>query len=199
MKKIVIATQNENKLKEFKEIFNEFDLDFELVSLKDLGVTDEAPEDGDTFLSNAVQKANFYKELTGLPCISEDAGLEIEALDNAPGVYSARWSGEHSNHEENNRKLVRELTNLGLDRSKARYVSVMVFKPCGVDYHIDSIGTLEGIVKTNPSGTNGFGYDPYFYIDNRSIADMSDEEKNKISHRGKAARGLVNNIKNLLI
>ena len=190
-KTILIATHNKGKARELKEAFSSLPCDF--ISLDDLNVKEDCEETQDTFVGNALQKADFYHDLTGYPTISDDSGLEVVALDNAPSVYSARWTGEHADDKTNCAKLVEELNKKGVASSDAKYVSAMAFVDDGQT--VTAIGVLEGIVKNVPSGHNGFSYDPYFYVDGKSIGDMTLEEKNKISHRSKAIKNLVKILK----
>lgn len=188
---ILIATHNKGKARELIAEFQQV-LPYKFISLEDLGVTKDCPETADTFEGNALQKANFYHRLTGYPTIADDSGLEVEALDNAPGVYSARWTGEHADDATNNAKLVEEMQKKGVHASKARYVCAMAYMDVFCEFAI--VGTLDGIVKDTPSGTNGFSYDPYFYVDGKSIGDMTLAEKNAISHRAKAIKELTNSL-----
>ncbi len=189
MKKIVIATKNEGKLREMRNAFS--DLPVEIVALSSFGSLPDAVEDGETFLDNARIKAEFFMRKTGCACIADDSGLEVAAFDGAPGVHSARFSGPHGDDEANNAKLVDELRRLGLEESHADYRCVLVF--VDTDGHeLIADGRCDGIVRQLPHGANGFGYDPYFYIgENRTMADMTLSEKDEISHRGKALRQIA--------
>ena len=187
MKKVLVGTNNFNKVKELKEAFKAFP--YEFISLKDINVLADAPETCRTFAGNALQKACFYSKLTNLPCISEDSGLEVEALDNRPGVLSARWTGQHADGETNNKFLVSELNRINVSSSPAKYISAMAYVEG--DRKIVVLGVLEGTIKSTPSGRNGFSYDPYFYVNNKSIGDMALKEKNQISHRFRAIENLL--------
>ncbi len=191
VKTILIASHNKGKVREIKNAFKSLFLD--CVSLSDINITIECEETGSTFLDNAIQKANFYHNLTGYPVVSDDSGLEVEILDNAPSIYSGRWAGEDANDEANRAKLIDELNKKGVSSSKARFVSTMVF----VDNSktISAVGVLEGMIKNFVSGANGFGYDPCFYVDGKCVGDMTIEEKGKISHRSKAIKNLMNLLK----
>ena len=184
---ILIATHNKGKARELISEFQKI-LPYKFISLDDLAITNDCLETADTFEGNALQKANFYYNLTGYPTIADDSGLEVEALNNAPGVFSARWTGEHADDATNNAKLVEELQKKGVHSSKARYVCSMAYKDNFSEFAV--VGSLEGIIKDTPSGTNGFSYDPYFYVNGKSIGDMTLEEKNVISHRAKAINEL---------
>lgn len=180
---LVIATTNQNKLKEFKEILK--DLDIEVRSLADFGPIPEIIEDGDTFDDNAYKKAHQTAKILGLPTIADDSGLVVDAMDGAPGVYSARYSGENATDEKNVTKLLKELE--GVDNRKARFecvVSIAVPSGPALTYE----GSCEGTIIDERRGDNGFGYDPVFYFEefDKTFAELSMDEKNKVSHRGKA-------------
>ena len=189
MKKIVIATKNNGKLREMTDAFAK--LPVEVVSLSDFGNLPDAIEDGKTFAENAKIKAEFFSSKTGCACIADDSGLEVEALGGMPGVYSARFAGFHADDGTNNQKLLEELDQVGANESKADYRCVLVF----VDVDgttLETEGVCYGIIKKTAKGQGGFGYDPYFYIDDtKTMAELSLEEKNKISHRGAALRQMV--------
>ncbi len=184
--RILVATHNQGKKKELVEAFA--DLPYEIVTLDDLNIMEDCEETCDTFSGNAMQKAKYYHELSGLPTISDDSGLQVDALNGAPGVYSARWTGEHAGDEANCSKLVEELNKKKVTSSHARYVCAMAY--VDNDREFTATGILNGVVKTSQSGTNGFSYDPYFYVKGRSVGDMTLEEKNAISHRAKAIEKL---------
>ncbi len=196
MKRIVIATKNEGKLREMRNAFAE--LPVEVAALSDFGSLPDAVEDGETFLDNARKKARFFMEKTGYACIADDSGIEVEAFGGGPGVYSARFAGEHGDDEANNRKLVEELRRLGLEESPADYRCVLVFVDTdGSELIAD--GRCDGAVRQEPRGTNGFGYDPYFYVGkDRTMAEMTLSEKDEISHRGKALREIAGLLKGYL-
>lgn len=196
MKRIVIATKNEGKLREMRNAFAE--LPVEVAALSDFGSLPDAVEDGKTFLDNARIKARFFMERTGCACIADDSGLEVEAFGGGPGVHSARFAGEHGDDEANNRKLVEELRRLGLEESPADYRCVLVFVDTdGSELIAD--GRCDGAVRQEPRGTNGFGYDPYFYVGkDRTMAEMTLSEKDEISHRGKALREIAGLLKRYL-
>lgn len=196
MKRIVIATKNEGKLREMRNAFAE--LPVEVVALSDFGSLPDAVEDGETFLDNAKKKARFFMEKTGYACIADDSGIEVEAFGGGPGVHSARFAGAHGDDEANNRKLVEELRRLGLEESPADYRCALVFVDTdGSELIAD--GRCDGTVRQEPRGTNGFGYDPYFYLGkDRTMAEMTLAEKDEISHRGKALRELAGLLKRYL-
>ncbi len=185
--KLVFATNNPHKL---NEISNIEDLNVEIVSLKDIGFNEEIPEDFDTLQENALQKARIIHEKAGLDCFADDTGLEIDALDGKPGVYSARYAGEPSNPEENIKKVLAELS--GKTNRKARFRTVIALILDGQELFFE--GIVEGEILTEKNGADGFGYDPIFRPTgySESFAEMSLEMKNKISHRARAMKQLVN-------
>jgi XTP/dITP diphosphohydrolase len=188
---LVIATTNQNKLREFKEVFK--DLDIEIKSLSDFGPLPPAIEDGVTFDENAYKKAIHTAKVLGLPAIADDSGLVVDALDGAPGVYSARYSGENATDDENCTKLLKELKNVENRRSHFECVlSIAVPSGPALTYE----GRCNGIIIDEKKGDNGFGYDPIFFFEelDKTFAQLSMSEKNKISHRGKA----LNEVKNEL-
>ena len=185
VKKIVFATGNPNKLKEIKSAINSF----KIVGLKDLGITEEIPETGNTLKKNALQKAKYVYDKTGLDCFSDDTGLEIEAINNRPGVYSAMYAGPDCNAENNMRKVLKELE--GKINRNAQFKTVIALILDGEEYYFE--GVVSGIILKKKSGKDGFGYDPIFrpvgYKE--SFAEMSIAQKNEISHRGFAVKKLV--------
>ena len=185
VKKIVFATGNPNKLKEINSGINSF----EIVGLKDLGITDEIPETGDTLKKNALQKAKYVYDKTGLDCFSDDTGLEIEALDYRPGVYSAMYAGPDCNAENNMRKVLEELGEIPNRTAQFKTVIALILQ--GREYFFE--GVIKGKVLKQKKGKDGFGYDPIFrplgYKE--SFAEMSIAQKNEISHRGLAVKKLV--------
>lgn len=183
-KKIIIATKNQGKVREMRQAFQS--LPVELIPLSDLpGNVPEAVEDGDTFQANSQIKAKFYQEYTGMACLADDSGLEVEALAGAPGVHSARFAGEHANDEENNRKLQSELRKRNLNSSPAAYRCVLTLADTNGAI-LQAEGSCQGEIRTEARGNNGFGYDPYFYVGEKSMAELTLEEKQAISHRGAA-------------
>ncbi|MBO6177785.1 MAG: XTP/dITP diphosphatase [Selenomonadaceae bacterium] len=188
MKKIVIATKNKGKIREMKDAFKDFDVT--VAALEEFGDLEEAVEDGETFEDNAKKKAVHYQRLTGTAVIADDSGLEVAILDNAPGVYSARFAGGHESDAANNEKLVEEIKKRGATSSPARYRCVLAFADSSGET-LFSEGSCEGEIRLNPKGSGGFGYDPYFYIGEKSMAELSLKEKDKISHRGVALRRMI--------
>ena len=185
VKKIVFATGNPYKLKEIKSAINSF----EIVGLKDLGITEEIPETGDTLKKNALQKAKYVYEKTGLDCFSDDTGLEIEALDYRPGVYSAMYAGSDCNAENNMRKVLEELGEAPNRNAQFKTVIALILQ--GKEYFFE--GVVKGEILKEKKGKDGFGYDPIFrpigYKE--SFAEMSIDQKNEISHRGLAVNKLI--------
>ena len=184
--KIVFATNNAHKLSEVSAVLGE---GFELVTLREVGITEDIPETGETLDENASQKARYVWERTGLDCFADDTGLEVEELNGAPGVRSARYATDSHDFAANNRKLLRELNGVGNRRARFRTVISMI--QGGVERQVE--GTVEGVIAEKESGSEGFGYDPLFIPNgyDRTFADMSAEEKNAISHRGRAVANLV--------
>lgn len=189
MKRIVLATKNEGKIREIRGAFAH--LPVEVISLAELGTFPDAVEDGETFEQNARIKAEFYQRQTHEAVLADDSGLEIAALGGAPGVHSARFAGGvHASDAANNQKMLAELEKRGVSESPADYRCVLHF--CDPDGTVLSAeGRVDGLIRTQAHGSGGFGYDPYFYIGTRTMADMTPEEKGTISHRGKALRAFV--------
>ncbi|WP_139652764.1 RdgB/HAM1 family non-canonical purine NTP pyrophosphatase [Raoultibacter phocaeensis] len=191
MKKVVIASNNAHKVEEIKTA-----LDFggwEFYTLSDLGVVSDPDEDADTFEGNARIKARAAYEAAGCAALADDSGIEVDALDGAPGVHSARYAGAHASDDENNEKLLAALEGVPDEKRTGRFVSTLVFVD---DDGTETVayGTIEGKIGYAPQGSEGFGYDPLFYPDQfdgaRTLAQVSQAEKNAISHRGNALREL---------
>ena len=185
MNKIILASNNNGKIKEFREIFK--DMDIELVPMKEAGIDVDIEENGETFEENSLIKARTVCKLSGCITIADDSGLEIDYLGGQPGVYSARFMGHDTSYDIKNKAIIDKLKGVsGKDRS-ARFVAVIaVVFPDGRE--LVTRGTMEGIIWQEPLGENGFGYDPILFLPeyNKSSAELTPEEKNKISHRGKA-------------
>ena len=196
MKKIVIATKNTGKLREMRAAFAH--LPVEILSLADFGDLPDAIEDGATFEANARIKAHFFREQTQTACIADDSGIELDALNGAPGVHSARFAGKHGDDAANNAKMIEELQKRGLTPSPADYRCALVFED--VDGTVlTADGRVDGTIRFEAKGTGGFGYDPYFYVpreggSEKTMAELTLAEKDAISHRGKALRELVNKL-----
>lgn len=191
MDMIIAASRNEHKIREINEITSRFGLN--IISRDDAGVSDvDIEEDGTTFEENSFKKANEIMKMTGKIAIADDSGLEVEYLHGAPGVYSARFAGEDANDQKNNEKLLSLLEGLPYKEKKARFVSVitMVY-PDG--RKLVARGECYGHILSEPMGDNGFGYDPLFVPEGyqRTFAQLTAEEKNKISHRAKALEKLA--------
>ncbi|MGN1404438.1 MAG: XTP/dITP diphosphatase [Ruminococcus sp.] len=187
MQKIVIATNNAGKLREFRAILAPFGL--EAVSQKEAGFTAEVEETGTTFQENAALKAHAVYEALHCPVIADDSGLMVDALDGAPGVYSHRFAGENATDVQRYEKLLELLGNKSREQRTARFVCVL----CYVDSDGKEqffTGTCKGYIGTEPLGENGFGYDPVFCCGEKTMAQMTDAEKNEISHRGNALEQL---------
>lgn len=187
--KIVIATKNQGKVREMINAFQ--GLPVELVSLADLAERFQEPvEDGDTFAANSLLKAGYYQKQTGMACLADDSGLEVEALGGAPGVYSARFAGENASDADNNAKLQQELKKLGRESSPAAYQCALTFMDADGRV-LPAKGFCRGEIRLQARGENGFGYDPYFYVGDVTMAEMSLAEKQAISHRGAALREMA--------
>lgn len=185
MKTLVFATNNAHKLEEVRAILGN---DFQIASLKEIGCHDDIPETADTLEGNAMQKAQYIKDKFGMDCFADDTGLEVEALNNAPGVFSARYAGPGHDSEANMKKLLHEME--GKENRKARFRTVIALLLDGKEY------TFEGIVKGNiieeKRGGSGFGYDPIFVPEGYDLtfAELGNDIKNKISHRAEAVKKL---------
>jgi len=186
MRRLLIATGNAGKVREIKAILGEF-YD-ELVSLKDIGLNLNVVEDGDTFEANAVKKAREAARAAGCDALADDSGLCVAALDGAPGVYSARYAGEHATDEENNAKLLAALD--GVEDRRAKFVSVVAL--ASGDAVTTARGEVEGVIAHAPSGSGGFGYDPLFFVPElgQTFAEIPAEVKNTLSHRARALAAL---------
>jgi len=184
--KILIATANKHKLKEITEILN--DLPIDLISIDQLPQQIEVEETGNTFEENARLKAEAYFKLSGLPTLADDSGLEVPALNNEPGVRSARYAGEQANYLKNNLLLLERMKNLKGSNRRAQFRCVVCFKTNKGEWFFE--GKTSGMIITGFKGQGGFGYDPLFYIPElgKTYAELSAEEKNKISHRGLALK-----------
>lgn len=186
-KKIIFATGNEGKMREIREILG--DMDYEILSMKEAGVNIDIIEDGETFEENAVIKAKAVMEATGEIVLADDSGLEIDFLNKEPGVLSARYMGEKTSYRIKNQILLDRLHGVPPILRSARFVCVVA--AAFPDGRIETRrATIEGRIADKPAGENGFGYDPIFYLPDRkkTTAEISPEEKNEISHRGKALR-----------
>ena len=191
MLKLVLASRNRKKIRELETFLSAISSDIQILSLDDIGYTDEIVEDGATFAENSLIKARVPASL-GYIGVADDSGLEVDALGGAPGVYSARWSGEGATDEKNNAKLLRELDGVPADKRTARFKTVVTCAfPDGKYFQCD--GVCEGTILTAPDGDGGFGYDPLFWSTElgRSFGAASADEKNQVSHRARAMRRLA--------
>lgn len=184
--KIVFATNNTHKLDEIRKISKG---QLEILSLSDINCHEDIPETGVTFQENALIKAQFVKEKFGLDCFADDSGLEVEALDNRPGIYSSRYAGEDGNSENNMRKLLYDLD--GIDNRVAKFRTVIALLINNNEYFFE--GEIYGTITHAKRGTNGFGYDPVFMPNeyNKTFGELSDDIKNSLSHRALATKKLV--------
>ena len=183
MKSIILASNNKDKVKEVKEILKGYDI----ISMKEAGIDVDIEENGTTFEENALIKARAIMKLTGQITMADDSGLEIDYLNKAPGVYSARFMGHDTSYDIKNKALIQKLEGVkGSDRSGRFVCAIAVCFPDGRE--IVKRGTMEGLIAEEIKGDNGFGYDPIVYIPEygKTSGELAPEEKNKISHRGKA-------------
>ena len=186
MRKIVFATNNQHNLEEVRAMIGDY---FQVLSLKDIDCNEDIPENGLTFEENAISKARYIKEHYGYDCFADDSGLEVTALNNAPGVFSARYAGEPSNSQRNIEKLMHEMQ--GKEERSARFRTCIAYLTGEEERYFE--GCVEGSIIDTLRGCNGFGYDPLFVPCGYDItfAEMSSEEKNKISHRAIAVQKLI--------
>lgn len=187
MRTLLIATTNRHKLEEIRAVLT--GVPYECCSLLDVGVEIDVEETEQTFAGNAVLKARTYAQTTGLMCLADDSGLEIDALDGAPGVYSARFAGRGTSYEERFRIILEKMQGLNTSQRAARFRCAMaVAEPTGLWRVVE--GTLEGEIADRPRGANGFGYDPIFLLPalGKTTAELTPEQKNLISHRARAAQ-----------
>ena len=190
MIKLVVATNNNGKLKEIRSLLEEHGID--VLGLSEFPGAPEVIEDGDTFAANAAKKAQTIAAFTGLPCLADDSGLVVEALDGRPGVHSARFSGDNATDQSNNRKLLVEMSDVADDLRQAAGWWVMALCLEGEPIRFFE-GRVSGTILKQERGTGGFGYDPLFWLENYqcTMAEIPLVEKNKISHRGKALSQVV--------
>ncbi len=189
--KAVLSSRNKKKIVEMQRLLGERIEGIELLSLDDVGISGDAEETGETFEENALIKARFGAT-PGRYSFADDSGLEVDALDGRPGVYSARYAGEPCNDERNNERLLYEMADIEPEKRMARYVSVIACV-CPDGRELLARGTCEGVMLASPRGDGGFGYDPLFFVPelNKTFAEVTAEEKDAVSHRGKAIRAFL--------
>ncbi len=193
-KVLLFATNNQNKVKELKAAFQKAGLDIEIKTNADLEAAPHVSENGSTFEENATLKAHTLAEFSKLPTLSDDSGLVVDKLNGAPGVHSARYGGEAHNDARNNAKLLASLGGIPEEERSAKFCSTFVLSMLGhFDKDLVVTGECEGVVLAIPRGHDGFGYDPLFYVPEKgkTFAEMTTDEKNEVSHRGKALKQLV--------
>lgn len=191
MGEVVLATKNKGKAEEFTSLL--MGVFQKIIPLRDLDSAPDIVEDGSTFRENVLKKARFISEFTQKLTLADDSGLEVEALGGCPGVFSSRYDGESARDKDNINKLLRELS--GLSNRKGRFICTLALvTPGGKEIVVE--GTCEGIIIDEPRGEGGFGYDPVFFVPemNKTFAELSSEEKNRISHRARAVKALINSI-----
>ena len=193
---LVLATRNQGKIKEFKELVSNFDI--EIKSLSHFGPLPQVPEDGETFEANAYKKAHFTSKVLGFPAIADDSGLLVDAFGGIPGVHSARYAGENASDEENNHKLLEAMK--GKDNRKASFECVIAIAVPGGPALVYK-GKCDGEITYKMTGEDGFGYDPLFYYPplKKTFAQLSPEEKNRVSHRGQALKEFMTELDKVLI
>ena len=188
-KRLIVATANSGKLREFRSLLA--DLPYELIGLAELGLP-SPPETGSSFLENATLKARHAAALGGFAAVADDSGIEVDALGGAPGIHSARYAGADADDDANNAKLMNALKGVPLDARRARYRCALVLIEAADTAPMVAEAAWEGFILDAPRGCGGFGYDPYFWLPelDKTAAELSSEEKNRLSHRGKAMRAL---------
>ena len=204
MRKLVLATQNSGKIKEFERLLAEFASDIQVLGLRDFPDMPDIPETGESFLENSLLKARGISKFTNLPALADDSGLCIDYLNGDPGIYSARWSGVHGDDAANISKVLLQLEGVSLDDRSAHFkCEVALVFPDGHKHQgreFTESGKLSGVITLSPRGTAGFGYDPIFQPDGGelTLGEFAHSEKDKISHRGIAMRAIAPRILELL-
>jgi len=185
IRELVLATRNRHKGEELAALLS--DLGIGIRTLDEFPEVPEVIEDGETCEANAIKKARAVSKATGLMAVADDTGLEVDALGGRPGVYAARYAGEHATYEANWRKLLQELSGVPRNRRTARFMTVAAMASPSGEVQVTT-GQLEGVISEQPAGAKGFGYDPVFFVPElgKTLAQLSAEEKNRISHRAKA-------------
>ena len=198
MRKLIVASNNAHKILEIKEMLSKFDL--QVLSLKEAGINVDVEENGTTFMENALIKARAIKALCeDAMVLSDDSGLAVEALNGEPGIYSARYCGEHGNDVENNKKLIREMAGIPFEDRKAKFVCAMALIVDNKN-EVQVQGEVDGFILESYEPCEGFGYDPLFYVPElkATFNDVSSEVKNSMSHRGRALEKLTVEIEKYL-
>jgi XTP/dITP diphosphohydrolase len=187
MERLVIASNNKGKINEIKKILR---LPIEVVSMKEAGFDVELIESGETFSENALQKAKCLFEFVGGCVIADDSGLVIDYLNGAPGVYSARFAGENTSQQQKNQKIINMLKGVNKELRTARFICSIAFVSRDISFTVE--GSVEGLIAEKPEGEQGFGYDPIFYLPEfqKTMAQLTEQEKNRISHRARALNKL---------
>jgi len=188
-KRLVVATANSGKLREFRSLLA--DLPYELIGLAELGLP-SPPETGSSFLENATLKARHAAASSGFAAVADDSGIEVDALGGAPGIHSARYAGAAADDGANNAKLMSALRGVPREQRRARYRCALVLLEAGDAAPLEAEAAWEGLILDAPRGSGGFGYDPYFWLPelDKTAAELTPEQKNRLSHRGKAMRAL---------
>ena len=196
--KLLVATHNRGKVVEFAEMLA--DLDVGWLTLDDVGVTTDVAETGSTFRQNALLKARAYAAETGLLTLADDSGLEVDALDGRPGIYTGRYGGEGLTHGQRYRLLLRQLEDVPWEARTARFRCVIALAAPDGTVLAESEGVVEGMIATEPAGEGGFGYDPVFYLPEKgkTMAQLGSAVKHRISHRGRALRAQEPRLRQLL-
>lgn len=195
MKKIIFATGNAGKMREIRNILS--DMDVEVLSMKEAGISVDIEENGTTFEENALIKARAVAEVAHTVVLADDSGLEVDYLDKEPGVYSARYMGEDTSYTIKNQAIIDRLAGVPKEGRTARFVCAIAAVMPENGTELVTRETIEGYIGDKPAGENGFGYDPIFYVDvyGCSTAELTEEQKNEISHRGKALRAMKEKLK----
>ena len=193
MRKLVLATRNQGKVKEFQRLIQEHSQDIEVIGLESFPELPEIEETGDSFEANALLKARAVAEFTGLPALADDSGLCVDALNGEPGIYSARWAGVHGDDVANNAKLLDKLSGVNQRGAKFQCVVALVIPKENGEQVLIETGSISGFIVDEPRGEHGFGYDPLFAPHGSSFTfgEFSHGEKDKISHRGQAFRKIA--------
>lgn len=195
MKKVIFATKNKGKIKEIQAVLGER---YNVITMEEAGITVDVEENGKTFEENAVIKAEAIAKICGETVLADDSGLEIDYLNGEPGIYSARYMGHDTSYDIKNKSLIERLDGVPDEKRTARFVCAVAAAVPGKETVVVR-GTMEGIIGYEIKGENGFGYDPIFFLPQygKTSAEISPEEKNKISHRGKALRMIAEKLNNM--